>query len=154
MAGEAVQQDQGRIGRRAGLRSEEIATQRHAVAGHAHLFGVGHLRQLVPAMHDLDRHAVGIAEAHGIEAGREIVELLRLLQDLGTGVAQLGIDLVDLGAALRRYGEPQRARPIAHAVLGLAHDEVIVAARPHHPVGARPDTMEAQHGQPQAVERH
>ena len=152
MAGEAMQQDQRRIGWRAGLRLEEVAAQRHAVTRHAHLFGVGNLGQLVPAMGDLDRHAVGIAEADGVEAGSEVVELLRFLQDLRTRVTQLGIDLVDLGTALRRDSKPQRAGPVAHAVLGLAHHEVIVAARPHDPVGARPHAMEAQHGQPQAVE--
>ena len=62
VAGEAVQQDHRRIGRRAGLRLEEVAAQGHAVTGHLHLLGVGHFGQVVPAMRHLDRHAVGIAE--------------------------------------------------------------------------------------------
>ena len=63
MAGEAVQQDHRRIGRLAGLRLEEIAAQGDAVARHLDLLGVGQVGQVLPAMRDLDRHAVGIAEA-------------------------------------------------------------------------------------------
>jgi len=51
---------------------------------------------------------------------------------------------------LRR--EPQRARPVRDSVGRLAHHEVVVAARPHHPAGARPDAVEAQRRQPQAME--
>ena len=138
VAGEAVQQDHRRIGRRAGLRLEEVAAQGHAVTGHLHLLGIGHFGQVVPAMRHLDRHAVGIAEGDRVVARREVVELLGRLQDLRPGVAQLGEHLVDLGAALGRDREPQRARAVGDAVLGLAHDEVVVAARPHHAVRARP----------------
>ena len=152
MAGEAVQQDHRGIGRLAGLRLEEVAAQGHAVARHLDQLGIGQVGQVLPAMRHLDRHAVGIAEGDRVVARREVVELLGRLQDLRAGLAHHGMDLVDLGAALGRDREPQRARPVGDAVLGLAHHEVIVAARPHHPVGARPDAMEAQHRQPQAME--
>ena len=62
-----------------------------------------------------------------------------------------GMDLVDLGAAFGRHGKPQRTRPARDAFPGLAHDEMIVAARPHHTVRAGPYTTEAQRRQPQAV---
>ena len=154
VAGKAVQQDQRRVGWLARLRLEEVAAQRDAMAGHAHLFGVGEVGQLVPAVDDLDRHAVGIAEADRVVARCEVVEFLGRLQDLGAGVAQLDMDLVDLGAALGRHGEPEGTRPVGDAVLGLAHDEMVIAARPHHAIGVRPDTAETQHRQPQPVERH
>ena len=67
---------------------------------YAHRFSVGQIGQVVPPMSDLDRHAVGIAEPDRVVARREVIEFLRSLQDLGAGIAQLGMDLVDLGAAL------------------------------------------------------
>ena len=104
-------------------------------------------------MRHLDRHAVGIAEGDRVVAGREVVELGRRLQDLRAGVLQHGIDLVDLGRGSRptRQATARPARSDTPS-LRLAHHEMIVAARPHHPAGARPDAMEAQCRQPQAME--